>query len=557
MPGLPAHTPCAPGRRARVPPGPASDTENTNYPSVNRTRENSSGRLAGRRRAPPGRVPPTLRGLRAPPASDEVDPGGAVGVLRGPCGGRDALPAPQPVVLALVVVPVLSAGDAVADGELQGGLGGGGGGGAQGQQEGEAVGDAVGRPGRLVRGGSLGAAGPAIERVAHRHDLLVGEVEDAHGPAQPRRLCPHPLQPHLVLPHPLREAGAGAGLRREQRLQQRRRRPEQHRLQVTQRRRLPGLEEVGGARRRRRGQRHPRQVGLAKEVHGGELQPQRVGEAHGLAARRALLQRGAQAAVAGRGQRFGAAALRGAGGHGGQRGLPAASRRRLLVRRFPHHGRGRGVAVGAAARPALLGQAAIEAGAAAEVARQEEPGRRPGHGAVQRARLIHGVPAVPAAGAAPGAPPLGPRRADGEAVLAPGPRALSLCRTQRDALGAVQVAAGPGGCRRVHVCGGGCGTAALRLLPPVTCRGQAATHAPNHPSFPIAPTRPSARLGVGLATVPNYTPRLPLPAVPSTAATPSLSSSSAPSSSSSLCSGSFLEDLIQKEEAAGIPQWKH
>lgn len=73
--------------------------------------------------------PPHLRRRRPPPraSSDEVDPGGAVGVLRGTGGGRDALPAPQPVVLALVVVPVLGAGDAVADGELQGGLGGGGG----------------------------------------------------------------------------------------------------------------------------------------------------------------------------------------------------------------------------------------------------------------------------------------------------------------------------------------------------------------------------------------------------------------------------------------------
>lgn len=318
-----------------------------------------------------------------------MDPGGAVGVLRGAGGGRDALPAPQPVVRALVVVPVLGAGDAVADGELQRGLGGGG---AQGQEEGEAVGEAVRRAGRLVGGGHLGAAGPAVERVAHRHGLLVGQVEDAGGAAQPRRLGPHPLQPHLVLPHPLREAGAGARLRREERLQQRRRRPERHRLQVTQRRRLPGLEEVGGARRRRRGQRHLRQVGLAEVPHGGELQAQRVGEPHRLAARRALLQRRAQAAVAGRRQRLGAAALRGAGGHSGQRGLPAAGRRRrLLARRFPHHGRGRrGVAVGAAAPLALLGQAAIEASAAAEVARQVEPGRRGGHRGVQRARLIHG-----------------------------------------------------------------------------------------------------------------------------------------------------------------------
>ncbi|XP_032303034.1 translation initiation factor IF-2-like [Coturnix japonica] len=81
--------------------------------------------------------------------SDEVDPGAAVGVLRRPRGGGTR-PAPQAVIGAAVVVPILGPGHAVPDGELQRGVGAGGGG-SQRQVEGEAVGDAVGRPGGLAR----------------------------------------------------------------------------------------------------------------------------------------------------------------------------------------------------------------------------------------------------------------------------------------------------------------------------------------------------------------------------------------------------------------------
>ncbi|XP_060109811.1 uncharacterized protein C16orf46 homolog [Heteronotia binoei] len=73
---------------------------------------------------------------------------------------------------------------------------------------------------------------------------LSGQVEDAHGAAQGRGFGPHRLQADLVLADALQEAGSGAGLRREEGLQQGRGGPEEHRLQLAEGGRLARLEQA-------------------------------------------------------------------------------------------------------------------------------------------------------------------------------------------------------------------------------------------------------------------------------------------------------------------------